>query len=94
MQDYWSGLPFPSPGDLLNSGMEPGSSAFQAGSLPTEPPGRLVATTLKGRLFHKGQVFAQGLTAAEVQALDSPAAPSWTAGAALSGCFKPSAAQG
>ena len=35
-QEYWSGLPFPSPGDLPNPGSEP-RSAFQANSLPTEP---------------------------------------------------------
>ena len=35
-QDYWSGLPFPSPGDLPNSGIEPGSTALQADALPTE----------------------------------------------------------
>ena len=33
-QEYWSGLPFPSPGDLPHSGMEPGSPALQAESLP------------------------------------------------------------
>ena len=38
-QEYWSGLPFPSPGDLLNSGIETGSPALQADSLPIEPPG-------------------------------------------------------
>ena len=37
-QEYWSGLPFPSPGDLSDSGIKPGSSALQANSLPTEPP--------------------------------------------------------
>ena len=31
-QEYWSGLPFPSPGDLPNPGIEPGSPAFQADS--------------------------------------------------------------
>ena len=36
-QEYWSGLPFPSPGDLPNSGIEPGSPALQADSLPSEP---------------------------------------------------------
>ena len=36
-QDYWSGLPFLSPGDLLNPGIEPGSSALQADSLLSEP---------------------------------------------------------
>ena len=29
-QEYWSRVPFPSPGDLLNAGIEPGSPAFQA----------------------------------------------------------------
>ena len=36
-QEYWSGLPFPSPGDLLNPGIEPGSSALQEDSLTSEP---------------------------------------------------------
>ena len=35
-QEYWSGLPFPSLGDLTNPGIEPGSSELQADSLPTE----------------------------------------------------------
>ena len=35
-QEYWSGLPLPSPGDLPNPGIEPGSPAFQADSLSTE----------------------------------------------------------
>ena len=39
-QDYWNGLPFPSPGDLPDLGIEPGSPALQAGSLPAEPPGK------------------------------------------------------
>ena len=34
--EYWNGLPFPSPGDLPNPGIEPGSPALQADSLPTE----------------------------------------------------------
>ena len=34
--EYWSGYPFPSPGDLPNPGIEPRSPALQAGSLPTE----------------------------------------------------------
>ena len=38
-QEYWSGLSFPSPGDLPDPGIEPGSPALQADSLPTEPPG-------------------------------------------------------
>ena len=39
-EEYWSGLPFPSPGDLPNSGIEPGSLALEAYSLPAEPPGK------------------------------------------------------
>ena len=35
-QEYWSGLPFPSSGDLPNPGIEPGSPALQADSLPIE----------------------------------------------------------
>ena len=38
-QEYWSGLPFPSPGDLPNPGIEPGSAALQADSLLSESPG-------------------------------------------------------
>ena len=34
-QEYWSGLPFPSPGDLPNPGVEPGSPALQADALPS-----------------------------------------------------------
>ena len=37
-QEYWSGLPFPSPEDLPDPGVKAGSSALQADSLPTEPP--------------------------------------------------------
>ena len=35
-QEYWSGLPFSSPGDLPDPRIEPGSPALQADSLPTE----------------------------------------------------------
>ena len=40
-QEYWNGLPFPSPGDLPDPGMERRSSALQAEALPSEPPGSL-----------------------------------------------------
>ena len=39
-QEYWSGLPFPSPQDLLDPRIEPGSVTMQADSLPSEPPGK------------------------------------------------------
>ena len=38
-QEYWSGMPFPSLGDLPDPGIEPGSPELQADSLPSEPPG-------------------------------------------------------
>ena len=38
-QEYWSGLPFPSPADLPHPGIKPGSPALQVDSLPSEPPG-------------------------------------------------------
>ena len=40
-QEYQSGLPFPSPGDLPYPGTEPGSPALQEDALPSEPPGKL-----------------------------------------------------
>ena len=39
-QKYWSGLPFPSPVDLLDLGIEPGSPTWQADALPSKPPGK------------------------------------------------------
>ena len=39
-QEYWSGLPFPSPGDLPDPGIKPWSPALQADALPSEPPGK------------------------------------------------------
>ena len=45
-QEYWSGLPFPSPGDLSNPGIEPGSPALQADALPSEPPGKPKFSTI------------------------------------------------
>ena len=38
-QEYWNGLPFPSPGDLPDPGMQPGPPALQADSPPSESPG-------------------------------------------------------
>ena len=43
--EYWSGWPFPSPGDLPNPGIEPRSPALQVDSLPAEPE------LIKGRFF-------------------------------------------
>ena len=46
-QEYWSGLLFPSPGDLPDPGIESGSLALQADSLPSEPPGKPHALSLE-----------------------------------------------
>ena len=40
--EYWSGLPFPFPGDLPNLGIEPGSPALEADTLTSEPPGKII----------------------------------------------------
>ena len=53
-QEYWSGLPFPSPGDLPDPGNEPGSPALQADTLPSEPPGK----SHKGRAY-KGRASSR-----------------------------------
>ena len=45
-QEYWSGLPFPSPGNLPNPGIKPKSPALQANSLPAEPPGKPILICL------------------------------------------------
>ena len=63
LQEYWSGLPSPSPGDLPNLGIELGSSmypALQADSLPTEPPRKLywnvIVIPLELILVHRIQI--------------------------------------
>ena len=43
-QEYWSGLPFPSPGDLPDPGIEPRSPALQADALTPEPPGKFYSS--------------------------------------------------
>ena len=60
-QEYWSGLPFPSPGDLPNLGIEPGSPTLQAESLLSEPPGKPYIFTLsvfKG-MYDLGQTWEE-----------------------------------
>ena len=41
-QEYWSGVPFPSPGDLPDPAIEPSSPALQLDTLPLESPGKLL----------------------------------------------------
>ena len=51
-QEYWSGLPFPSPGDLPDSGIEPRSPELQADALPSEPPGNPQKIILNYKIQH------------------------------------------
>ena len=43
-QEYWPGLPFPSPGDLPDPGIEPGSPALRTDALPSEPSDNMNST--------------------------------------------------
>ena len=55
-QEYWSGLPFPSPGDLPNLAIEPVSPTLQADSLPTELLGKMLGKNEdKRRRGQRGQ---------------------------------------
>ena len=42
-QEYWSAVPLPSPGDLPNPGIKPGSPALEADALTSEPPGKPIS---------------------------------------------------
>ena len=50
-QEYWSGLPCPSPGDLPDAGPEAGSPALQGDSLPSEPPGKPIHCPTTPRFY-------------------------------------------
>ena len=55
-QEYWSGLSFPSPGDLLDTWIEPRSPSLQADALPSEPPTKMSIqrkTTKAKRVLYK-----------------------------------------
>jgi len=55
-QEYWNGLPFPSPGDLPEAGFKPGSPEWQADSLSLSPQGRLADTGDEGRIHYHGHL--------------------------------------
>ena len=57
-QEYWSGFPFPIPGDLPDPGIKPGSPVLQADALLSEPPGKL-RQKLRQILYVSYQAFAQ-----------------------------------
>ena len=54
-QEYWRGLPRPSPGDLPNSGIEPGSPELLVDSLPSEPPGNPIRQEHVIKSIHLGK---------------------------------------
>ena len=51
-QEYWGRLPFPSPGDLPNPGIEPGSPALLVDSLPSETQGGFITSDLSIQIFY------------------------------------------
>ena len=52
-QEYWNGLPFPSPGDLLDPGIELGSLVLEADALTSEPQGSPISLATACRVYHK-----------------------------------------
>ena len=61
-QEYRSGLPFSSPGDLPNPGLEPGSPALRADASPSEPPGISYTYRLGGPLFKETPCIPSAFT--------------------------------
>ena len=70
-QEYWSGLPFPSPGDLPDPGIEPGSPALQADSLPTELWGKPLTKGLKLCKFSGFQIHPFGILSSNEISLET-----------------------
>ena len=68
-QEYWSGVPFPSPGDLPNPWVEPGSPALQADALPSEPPGKCICTTVGVSLVAQTVKHLPAMQETQVQSL-------------------------
>jgi len=62
-QEYWSGVPLPSPGDLPDPRIEPRSPSFQADTLTSEPPGNPTAghhteeTRIERNNVHRSTVY-------------------------------------
>ena len=74
-QEYWSELPFPSPEDLPDPGLEPGSPALQGDSLPSELPGKAqVRASGKTTKMQAAQATLQSLPQAEMVFPTSPEA--------------------
>ena len=69
-QGYWSGLPFPSPDDLPDPGVEPGSPTLQADVLSSEPPGKPLEHTEE--LYKKGLQFSSAQLLSRVRLFATP----------------------
>ena len=76
-QEYWSGLQFPSPGDLPNPGIEPEPPPLQADALPSEPPGKPESYGVS-QLYRRQQTIFQSCCAIlhchqqRIKVLDAP----------------------
>ena len=58
-QEYWSGLPFPSPGDLPKPGIEPRSPALWADALPSEPSGNPILKLIQCPRYYFLEIWFQ-----------------------------------
>ena len=83
-QEYWSGLPFPSPGDLPHPGIEPRSPTLQADALLSEPPGNFYGPhwlyspwNSPGQNTGMGISFLQGIFPTEVSCIAGRFFTSW-----------------
>ena len=74
-QEYWSGLLFPSPGDLPDPGIEPGSPALQADALTSEPPGKHKDLTKKKKTLK--QIYFNTFIKKEKKKQKNPPNPSF-----------------
>ena len=62
-QEYWSGLPFSSPEDLPDPGIEPTSPSPEADCLPSEPPGKLIfMKEVAKTVWYEIMLFLQNLS--------------------------------
>ena len=92
-QECWSGLPFPSPGDLPDPGFEPGSPALRADALPSEPPEKPHQAPQRGAgemqmpFSHHPELF-QILKDDAVKVLHSICQPIWENSAVATGLEK------
>ena len=62
-QECWSGLPFPSPGDLLNLGLKPGSPALQTDALPSEPQLVSIFFSTFSTIYSKNMYYKKAISA-------------------------------